>query len=167
MLCLRKSLSVDATVTFLRTAQPRDTASSSQAALKPHLGFVPSNASNKLKPRNTGKPHETCPQQKRRLSNRKSAHDLGQKRPRIWSSQTSPESPSTLPTSRIRIQLKTTKQPAGQNRRKTILHNVSVHQIRPTQRAFTTSITFPQRVNQLPTSAVGFGWHGLFALSLL
>ena len=127
MLCLRKSLSVKATATFLRTAQPRDTASSTQAALKPHLGFVPSNASNKLKPRNTGKPHETCPQQNRRLSNRKSAHDLGQKRPRSWSSQTSPESPSTLPISRIRIQLKTTKQPADQNRRKTILHNVRVH----------------------------------------
>ena len=43
------------------------------------------------------------------------------------------------------------------------LSNVSVHQIRPTQRAFTTSITFPPTVNKLPTSAVGFGWHGLFA----
>ena len=39
--------------------------------------------------------------------------------------------------------------------------NVSVHQIRPTQRAFTTSTTFPLPVNQLPTSAVGFGWHVL------
>ena len=43
--------------------------------------------------------------------------------------------------------------------------NVSVHQIRPTQRIFTTSITFPPPVNQLPTSAVGFGWHGLFGWS--
>ena len=42
--------------------------------------------------------------------------------------------------------------------------NVSVHQIRPTQRTFTTSITFPLPVNQLPTSAVGFGWHDLLAL---
>ena len=42
--------------------------------------------------------------------------------------------------------------------------NVSVHQIRPTQHTFTTSITFPLPVNQLPTSAVGFGWHGLLAL---
>ena len=38
-------------------------------------------------------------------------------------------------------------------------HNVEVHQIRPAQRAFTTSTTFPLPVNQLPTSAVGFGWH--------
>ena len=96
-MCLRKSLSVDATATFLRAAQPRDTASSTQAALKPHLGLVPSNASNKLKPRNTGKPHETCPQQKRRLSNRKSAHDLSQKRPRSWSSQTFPRKPVYAP----------------------------------------------------------------------
>ena len=43
------------------------------------------------------------------------------------------------------------------------LQNVSVHQIRPTQRTFTSSTTFPLPVNQLPTSAVGFGWHGLFA----
>ena len=97
MLCLRKSLSVDATATFLRTAQPRDTASSTQAALKPYLGFVPSNASNKLKPRNTGKPHETCPQQTHSLPNHKSAHDLGQKRPRSWSSQTSPRKPVYAP----------------------------------------------------------------------
>ena len=42
------------------------------------------------------------------------------------------------------------------------LANVSVHQIRPTQRAFTSSTTFPLSVSKLPTSAVGFGWHGLF-----
>ena len=40
--------------------------------------------------------------------------------------------------------------------------NVSVHQIRPTQRTSTTSTTFPMPVKQLPTSAVGFGWRGLF-----
>ena len=46
------------------------------------------------------------------------------------------------------------------------LANVSVHQIRPTQRTFTTSTTFPSPVNALPTSAVGFGWHVLFCLFL-
>ena len=40
--------------------------------------------------------------------------------------------------------------------------NVSVHQIRPTQRTFTTSITLKLPVNELPTSAVGFGCHDLF-----
>ena len=164
MLCLRKSLSVDATANFLRTAQPRDTACSAQAALKPHLGFDSSHSIHSLKSRNTGKRQEACPQQTHSLSNRKSAHDLGQKRPRSWSSQTFPESSPTLPTSRIRIHLKTTKLLADQNRRKTILHNVSVHQIRPIQRAFVSSTTFPPPVNQLPTSAVGFGWHGLFCM---
>ena len=48
-LCLRKSLSVDATASFLRTAQPRDTASSTQAALKPHLGFDSSHSIHSLK----------------------------------------------------------------------------------------------------------------------
>ena len=42
------------------------------------------------------------------------------------------------------------------------LANVSVHQIRPTQRTSTTSTTFPLPINKLPTSAVGFGWHVLF-----
>ena len=37
-----------------------------------------------------------------------------------------------------------------------------MHQIRPTQRTFITSTTFPPPVNELPTSAVGFGWHDLF-----
>ena len=41
--------------------------------------------------------------------------------------------------------------------------NVSVHQIRPTRRPFTNSITFPMPVNKLPINAVGFGWHVLFA----
>ena len=45
-----------------------------------------------------------------------------------------------------------------------LLANVSVHQIRPTQRTFNTSITSKFPVNELPTSAVGFGWHVLFAL---
>ena len=44
------------------------------------------------------------------------------------------------------------------------LQNVSVHQIRPTQRTFTTSITLKFPVNELPTSAVGFGCHDLFDL---
>ena len=39
-----------------------------------------------------------------------------------------------------------------------------MHQIRPTQRTFTTSTTFPLHVNKLPASAVGFGWHDLFVL---
>ena len=47
----------------------------------------------------------------------------------------------------------------------TFLPNVQVHQIRPTQRTFTTSITSPSPVNKLPTSAVGFGWHDLFCFS--
>ena len=51
------------------------------------------------------------------------------------------------------------------NKRDFLSENVSVHQIRPTQRTFTTSTTFPLPVNKLPTSAVGFGWHGLFCLS--
>ena len=46
--------------------------------------------------------------------------------------------------------------------RRKLTSNVSVHQIRPSQRTLTSSITFPPPVNQLPTSAVGFGWHVLF-----
>ena len=42
--------------------------------------------------------------------------------------------------------------------------NVSVHQIRPTQRTFTTSITLKLPVNELPTRSVGFGWHDLFCI---
>ena len=45
-----------------------------------------------------------------------------------------------------------------------LLQNVSVHQIRPTQRTFTTSTTPKFPVNELPTSAVGFGWHDLLAI---
>ena len=39
-----------------------------------------------------------------------------------------------------------------------------MHQIRPTQRTFNASITPKSPVNELPTSAAGFGWHGLFCL---
>ena len=47
----------------------------------------------------------------------------------------------------------------------TILANVLVHQIRPTQRTFTTYTTSPLPVNQLPTNAVGFGWHDLLVIT--
>ena len=41
-----------------------------------------------------------------------------------------------------------------------------MHQIRPPQRTFTASITLKFPVNELPTSAAGFGWHGLCTPSM-
>ena len=147
MLCLRKSLSVDPTATFLRTAQPRDTASSTQAALKPHLGFDPSHVSDKLKStqyRQTTR--SLSPTKAKTLKPQKCAQPRPEKTSKLVITNIprklsyAPNQPNPNPPKNHQ----TTRRPKQE---KNNIAQRLVHQIRPTQRTFLTSTTFPPPVN--------------------